>query len=98
MPTSRAHRSFAPEITQALLEWLGAPALDREAMVRAARVELASARLHEAVLRELLDELPPGQPSPQLRDDLAAAEARVVESARILLSLRAAAHAAGFAM
>ena len=84
---------------EALLAFLVAPYRDRERMTRAVRLELATARLDEVTMREVLE----GPPEtldrlPQLHDELAAAQGRVIESARLLLAMRAAAALRGLAM
>ncbi len=76
-----------------LLEFLTASPTDRDRMVHDARVALATAGLHRAVLREALD----GRLAehldrfPALRGELETVERRIEESARALLGMRAAA-------
>ncbi len=97
MPEPGALRS---DLADALLCFLSAPARDREEMVQDARRALATAGLHRAVLQEalgerVLDEL---NGFPELRSELAAARERVVESAELLLGLRATAATIAFVM
>ncbi len=85
-------------LADALLEFVVARAPERERMVRDARVALATAGLHRAVVREALDGRLAHEREgfPELRSELAAIQDRVVEGAELLLGLRAVASTIGF--